>query len=632
MALKFSNDFPDFINDEILLRASPSVEVSHPHYLNDIKQSPEKKKKKKNQNQQKQQHESSASQNQKSKKNSQNHSQQQSQANQHNQNSSQISNPSQVQNQSQNQNTNNSTNKNSPIDPSKVVKRSSSNNSVNRKSKDKFNYTPQPKPESENENISGDNDSKVENDVLSEKIFYSFNRYTAAAFEVKTQILYKFNSQKIDAPFESDPFRENELNTRAFAFLDEATYVYCTSTDLCVFSEIDGETSVPFNNIIDIRADFSYDTSHFFVLAENKLYICMYQNKFIFTRLLHEDVEEYDFSKLYRVIVSRNTAYVYARNDFESSHLSTKPITNGTKVYCDDDYLYEYVNGNVTSYIIDQQLLPYESINDVLDVWSSNDVVIKLKNKMIRIQDTIYRLTADAIYGYVYDGVISLWSEFDSPPNWLQFIKSNQTIDFDYVRELARESSNCIECLNQHFNDRMSKLTSDVKKLTPLISESFTVLKRRMEELSAKIISIEAAAMNTGATPQMCLNLYKIDKDRAFRAAAKHSITNLLALCNDGNKFMESLQNNQISEDTLLDVAEVFADNLENHGSQIAPLLVSLLLSFDPDNEIVKARIKPLANTILSATVGLFPTTMPKSPLYTDLRRLTHIAMSIKDM
>lgn len=551
----------------------------------------------------------------------------------------QIKNPNQ---HNANSNTNTSQENNTKKEPRNSPKKNKQKNKDTYKKTDKNNNpdTSNKKPQQNTETTS----------LNRPTLFYSFNNYLSAVFNSETQFLY--TSDVNNAEFNQEQLNQPEPIT-SFILLDEATYVYSTMHGFFVHSRIDGDFFQQLPNITDIRPDYTNDRSHFFVLADSNLYICQFYNKQIHYNLLHKNVIDFDFSKLYRVIVKKKGIRLYKRNDFISFPIIKKNLESITdvKVFCDDNYIYEFSKGKVIPSVImteTNQLKSCEPIHNVANVFSSDEVSIIINDNennnnnlnqigynfcRIQIQEQTYQLKKVPSNVIINDGVISIWNEYDFPPTWLQIPDSQEgqkVFDANFVKETAKASIFLIESLNNSYNHYMESMNKLIKDMLPFIDQSFDRIRTQINSLNEKLLLIEDVAMKTGATPEMCCQLYQKNVDRAFRAAANYSIDNLIALC-DQNRLEDSLENGKISDETLLEMAEVFADNLERKGSLITPHLVKLLLYFDPDNEIFKARIKPLTSTISSAVFALYPTVPPNSSLYIELRRLTHIAMSLQN-
>ena len=708
---KFSSDFPDFINEETLIKASLPPEQTHPHQFSEIlpftppnnnnnnnsnnnnnnnnnnnsqtsptkakrhhqENAPNKNQSNKNTDKGHQNHNKAEQQqtadnlpkldptkivnrsenshdNQHQKRQKQQHQKQQQRQTQ------QQTQQQQQQHQNQNQNTPNQHQskhgKKTRMDV--YIPDQDNNRKENRSQKKPKNKNNPNSPEKNNNSM---DIKKVEQTVDTMKttdptVFYSFNCYLSAAFNSETQDLYTYDRSNI-------LFNQNQLNhsetVTSFILLDEGTYVYSTSRGVFVYSRIENsESFYPLPNVTEIRPDYTNDKSHFFVLSDSNLYICQYHNKQIYTCLLHKNVIDFDFSKMFRVIVKKKGIRLYKRTDFKSFPFIKKDFKTPTavKVFCDDDYMYEFSKGQVIPYLIllqNNQLKRCDPIKNVINVFSSDEVTIIIDDNgnnnnnninriplsfyKIQIKEQTYEVKQLPKNVIINDGVISIWTEFDFPPIWLQIpdlLEKQNIFDANFIKETAEGSINVIKALNKSYNDYTEKINGLIKQSILFINQSFDKLKVQMNTLNSKIAKVEEIAMNTGATPQMCLDLYKKDVDRAFRAAAHYSINNLIALCGN-NRFNESLQNNRISDETLIEIAEVFTDNFEKKGYSIVPYFVDLLLYFDPENEIFKARIKPLTSTILSATIGLFPTIDTSDPNYMNLRRLAHITMSLQN-
>lgn len=487
--------------------------------------------------------------------------------------------------------------------------------------------TKQPQDDKINDNSTQDSQPANESE---NPFVYSFNHYEWSIFNRNTQQLNKIHQTTYES------FAERfmpDIQVTSYILLDEITCVYSTPEKLVIHSQQYGAKEISMPGISELRPDFTIDMLHFYVLANKSLYIFQYHEGDFRYNQLHNDVDSFDFSRQYLTISKKKMVKVYRRIDFLSKPIMKMPIENQNRIYCDDNYLYLFdpSSHRVTSYIIspNQSPIRLQIMEKIQKVFSSDEIIF-LQDDIFRIKDSIYHLDNHADYIILYDNLLAFFDNSGETARVKSFQSSNKSLDFDSVKEDVKEAISKIESLNSIYESYMKKLNELILNSIPVINNSFDSSKKRLQEVSIKIKEIESQAMKAGGSPEMCIQLFDKNPDLAFRAAANYSIKNLLCLCKHKNCLVEALNSNLISDETKLEIAEIFTDNITNISTEIVPLFIPLLLSFDPDNEIVKARVKPLVNTILSATMRLFPSVAPSTPIYMSLRRLTHIAMSFK--
>ena len=464
-------------------------------------------------------------------------------------------------------------------------------------------------------------------------VLFSFNGLTALSFQQKNNLLRVTTLKSFSTFSAKIPNRKFTtmcaFNNQLILFGDSIGIHISSISNNGITFPLKYLFSIP--NVTKLCVDVLVNT-RFFCLASNNLYTFQFFQGKLFYKLIQQNVDYFDFSRNYKLIMSGNKVSCYDRDDYTFLPLFEKTIDHeNTKVFIDDEFYYEFkVNENkVYKYrIINDELSyqPIEVINDVKDVFSSEYVIV-LSNNKLHINNSIY--SSECIndnesleFATISNGLVCLWySSFK--PRIFYYEKQEPKPYFQLLLNMMEKSKEQI----YNYIQNLQKISKKSLEINDLPSNEFIErfgnrLKEKVHNLEAPIKTFEE---NYCDYKEKCLTIYNENIDESFRFACKKSIEHLLFLC-ENNRLSTSFSN--ISTSTLLEVAECFIDNLADSYEKIIPHLLFLLENFDPKNEIIKDRMHKLSDDLLNTTLNLYQIIPFESPLYRDLRRLSHISIS----
>jgi hypothetical protein len=118
-------------------------------------------------------------------------------------------------------------------------------------------------------------------------------------------------------------------------------------------------------------------------------------------------------------------------------------------------------------------------------------------------------------------------------------------------------------------------------------------------------------------------------QDNAFRCAINLADSEFLKACGDG-ALKKSLQSHTISEPTLLEIAVRLAASVRSEPNTAIPLLLDVLLAFNPDDPFVASYLKPILDRIILVTTRLRAAGQAATPFGIWLEQLSVVARSFK--
>ncbi|KAH0791129.1 hypothetical protein GPJ56_004940 [Histomonas meleagridis] len=464
-------------------------------------------------------------------------------------------------------------------------------------------------------------------------IQYIFNGFLEASFDVTSSLLTVNCIQyQIPAEYQMTTFTALGPGTLLFGNY-EGIYSFNYENMILTFV-------YSISNVRSIICD-QLSSSRFFILASDTLYAMQISTTGqIYIRSLYDSVDNYDISNEYKLIISKGVVSCYTRHDFAFTPIFSKEIDEYTKVYCDDNYYYEFSKGVLSQYIISKRnrnITLIKKLENIDLVFSSEEIVAFSGNKiyindsefMYHVNNGNYESQFISKFAIVNNGILCIWDVYNNV-TLHDVNKSNQAVTCDMIRDIlktAEDSINQSLQILRNNNNSNSNAIGYINSFTKKMEEQVSLLENKVSMMIKRSKNVEVLICDL---PQKYVNMFNEGKvENSFRFACQKSIEHLLYLCKD-NRFERSLST--LSTQTLLEIAEVFIDNMTNYSDEIIPFLLNLLTKFDPKNIIVNKKMNEMSEELLSATLELFQKTPTSSPMYMNLRRLSHIAISYNSL
>jgi hypothetical protein len=145
-------------------------------------------------------------------------------------------------------------------------------------------------------------------------------------------------------------------------------------------------------------------------------------------------------------------------------------------------------------------------------------------------------------------------------------------------------------------------------------------LRHRIEGMARMV----AVSRGPASTRERCIDEIAAGVgESAFRGALELPQREFLEICG-GGRLLRCLGAKQLSEPTVLDIAVRLARGFPKAPDEIAPILLAVLLYFNPDDTFVASYLKAALGGIVGAAAVV------DAPLGGDIELLTMVAQSFR--
>jgi hypothetical protein len=324
----------------------------------------------------------------------------------------------------------------------------------------------------------------------------------------------------------------------------------------------------------------------------------------------------------------------YLRTDFGADIVFVQDVSQNAKFFIDDTFYFQQISDRLLRFQIPQLA---EDVGSVAITRAFDDCTelvfepVESRTKL-RIGEYTFDLTREFKEVRLVNSVLCVWYDVDAAPVIVR-LATDQQLWLGRAKELAKESLGTLAQLSDRTGQAQQKLCKSVDVLKRQTFAKLGDLKGKVDALRGEVDQLERALVDQGIGSRgICLaELARGRAENCFRLAADLPGDDFLAVC-AGRRFLQALGEGRLSEPTLLAVARRCVDVIEAASEQVVPILVAALTELDPTSGIVQAAVKAFADELLALTITLFQGITPSSPIYFDLRRLSHVAISFKNM
>jgi hypothetical protein len=328
------------------------------------------------------------------------------------------------------------------------------------------------------------------------------------------------------------------------------------------------------------------------------------------------------------------TVKCYSRTDFGPEIVFGQDVSQNAKFFIDDTFYFQHIGDRLLRFKITPVAEDVGSVPITRAFDDCTELVfepVESRTK-VRIGEYTFDLTREFKEVRLINSVLCVWYDADAAPSIVR-LATDQRLWLARAKELTKESVGNLAQLSDRTVQAQRKLCKSVDVLKRQTFAKLGDLKGKVDALRAEVDLLERVLVDQGIGSRgICLaELAHGRVESCFRLAADLPDDDFLAVC-AGGRFIQALREGRLSEPTLLAVARRCVDVIEAASEQVVPILVAALTELDPSSGVVRAAVKGFADELLALTITLFQAITPSSPIYFDLRRLSHVAISFKNM
>jgi hypothetical protein len=328
------------------------------------------------------------------------------------------------------------------------------------------------------------------------------------------------------------------------------------------------------------------------------------------------------------------TVKCYSRTDFGAEAVFVQDVSQNARFFIDDTFYFQQISDRLLRFKITHVAEDVGSVPITRAFDDCTELVfepVESRTKL-RIGEYTFDLTREFKEVRLINEVLCVWYDVDAAPSIVR-LATDQRLWLARAKELTKESVGVLARMSDRTVQAQRKLCKSVDVLKRQTFAKLGDLKGKVDALRAEVDQLGRVLIDQGTGSRgICLAEFAHGRvESCFRLAANLPGDDFLAVC-AGGRFLEALRDWRLSEPTLLAVARRCVDVIEAASEQVVPILIATLAELDPANGVVRAAVKGFADELLALTITLFQACTPSSPIYFDLRRLSHIAISFKNM
>jgi hypothetical protein len=326
----------------------------------------------------------------------------------------------------------------------------------------------------------------------------------------------------------------------------------------------------------------------------------------------------------------------YRRSDFSGQCIFSHTARPGATIYLDARWYYEQFSDRLARFSISGATLKPDVEVTIARVFESDsDLAFQVPGHptLVRIgEEACFDLRREFRALRLAGGCLCVWGQPNEPPTLFR-VNTDPTGWLGRWREGRDEAIAAIRSVAARAAEEHRTLAAEAAQFESNAAARLAGIRTRLVRLQREAGDLERGLAERGiASRTLCLEEYEAGREEnCFRYAIGLPVEDLLAVCGQ-EKLQRALAGKKVTEPTLLDLAARLTTLLDTGTPDAVPLLLDVLLDFNPESPVVQVAVKKMADQLLSATVDLFQTITPVSPVYLPLRKLSHVALSFKTM
>jgi hypothetical protein len=434
-----------------------------------------------------------------------------------------------------------------------------------------------------------------------------------------------------EPPFPASPSSVVLLgDTHALFLAARVPHLYCfaSSTLVPAVTHVSGITV--------IRPDPT-DAFRFLCLADGALVAVEFFDGRFFPKVLFDAPGTVTFIASTTLLVTFSSSGVvrgHRRGDFTGEYAFHHHARPGNTPFVDGSRYYEQSSDNLTGFDIEDCLLKQWRVVTVTRVFdSASEIIFQVPQfpTIVRVGTALcFDVRREFRWAHLAGECLCVWTQLAEPPTLfrLELDPRRSAVKWRDARDRAIAAVRAAAARGQAAHKRIVELAA---RFVATGNDRLTRLKEKVRAIEVNVEGLDRGMREQGiGSRALCLEEFAHQhEETCFRLSLKLRTDDLLLVCGEG-RLLRALESNRVSEPTLLELAGRLADVIEEANAAAVPLIVPLLLHFDPESPTVQAAVQGIADRILSGAVDLFQSVTRESPLYHALRKLSHIALSFK--
>jgi hypothetical protein len=348
------------------------------------------------------------------------------------------------------------------------------------------------------------------------------------------------------------------------------------------------------------------------------------------------DVTDFVVSSEYLVAVVKETEVrCFTRDEFGQEPIFLRAIRPVIQVYCDDVFYYERTgrdhfvrfaienfSGNGEGEVIRQNQIIDDGSALILGGESRTDFYI---------QDLHFHSDQPFVEMTAFDTFVAVWNAFDAPPEIRRLNKTKPVITEAELIEMQQTAIASVDGLTRAVEERYVAVLGTVDQFSADLTNRLALLQNQTARAASALTEFESLLIERRLVSlSLCLRELQLGEfEKGFRLALELTAPDFLAFCGT-NRLLTAIEDRTVSDQTLIEIVQKLVALLEEFADTVCPMLLAALLYFDPDDRLAQHAIQPLTSELLTVTLALFQTVTPTSPIFADLRRLSHVAVSFQ--